>query len=107
MKVKIVKNKVAAPFRTTEFDIMYNEGISIAGDMIDNGVLHKVINKSGNSYSFGEEKLGVGREKAKQYLRENPKLMKEIRKKIWEAVERGEAPDEEKGTPGAKESVEK
>jgi len=95
VKVKIVKNKVAAPFRTTEFDIMYNEGISLAGDLLDTGVLHKVINKSGNSYAYGEEKLGVGREKAKQYLRENPKLMKEINKNIWEAVKKGEAPDEE------------
>ncbi len=103
VKVKVVKNKVAAPFRTTEFDIMYNEGISISGDLIDTGVLHKVINKSGNSYSFGEEKLGVGREKAKQYLRENPKLMKEIREKVWEAVERGEAPEENPPMPGERE----
>jgi len=114
VKVKVVKNKVAAPFRTTEFDIMYNEGISISGDLIDTGVAHKIVHKSGNSYTFpngsasegGEEKLGVGREKAKQYLRENPKLMKQIREKIWEAVERGEAPEEEDRKPGEKESVE-
>ncbi len=105
VKVKIVKNKVAAPFRGTEFDIMYNEGISLSGDLLDTGVMHKIIHKSGNSYSFGEEKLGVGREKAKQYLRENPKLMKSIREKIWEAVERGDAPDEEAGLPGGDESV--
>ncbi len=101
VKVKVVKNKVAAPFRTTEFDIMYNEGISVSGDALDTGVLHRVIAKSGNSYTFGEEKLGVGREKAKQFLRENPPLMTEIIDKIWEAVERGEAPEEEKGNPGA------
>jgi len=106
VKVKIVKNKVAAPFRTTEFDIMYNEGISLAGDLLDTGVAHKVIDKSGNSYTFKEEKLGVGREKAKQFLRENPKFMKEINDKIWEVVKRGEAPDEEKGEPGEKENVE-
>jgi len=106
VKVKVVKNKVAAPFRTTEFDIMYNEGISVSGDLIDVGVLYKVVNKSGNSYSFGEEKLGVGREKAKEYLRANQKLMKAIREKIWEAVERGEAPEEEKGKPGIEEKVE-
>jgi len=106
VKVKVVKNKVAAPFRTTEFDIMYNEGISVSGDLIDTGVTYKVINKSGNSYSFGEEKLGVGREKAKEFLRENPKLMKEIREKVWEVYEKGEAPEEEKGEAGVDEKVE-
>jgi len=106
VKIKIVKNKVAAPFRTTEFDIMYNEGISMSGDLLDTGVEHRVISKSGNSYSFGEEKLGVGREKAKEYLKANPKLMKEINKRIWEAAERGEAPEEEKGEAGEKEDVE-
>ncbi|KKQ27532.1 MAG: Protein RecA [Candidatus Magasanikbacteria bacterium GW2011_GWC2_37_14] len=106
VKAKVVKNKVAAPFRTTEFDIMYNEGISVSGDLLDTGVLHKVVNKSGNSYSFGEEKIGVGREKAKQYLRENPALMKKIRTAIWEAVERGEAPEESEGDNGPKELFE-
>jgi recombination protein RecA len=106
VKVKVVKNKVAAPFRTTEFDIMYNEGISISGDLLDAGVAHKIINKSGNSYSFGEEKLGVGREKAKLTLKEQPKLMKTISDKIWEAVKAGEAPAEEPSTPGEEESVE-
>lgn len=100
VKVKVVKNKVAAPFRTTEFDIMYNEGISVSGDILDTAVVHKVIHKSGNSYSFGEEKLGVGREKVKEFLKANPKLLKEIREKVWEAIERGEAPEEEKGEPG-------
>jgi len=100
VKVKIVKNKVAAPFRTTVFDIMYNEGISVAGDLIDTGIEYKVVDKSGNSYRYGEEKLGVGREKAKQYLRENPKLMKQIEKDIWSAVKRGSAPDEEEKKPG-------
>jgi len=95
VKVKIVKNKVAPPFRTTEFDIMYNEGISIAGDVLDAGVLHRVIDKKGNTYQFGEEKLGVGRETAKKYLKENPKLIKEIKKQVWEAFKRGERPDEE------------
>ncbi|MFA5317938.1 MAG: recombinase RecA [Patescibacteria group bacterium] len=86
VKVKIVKNKVAPPFRTTEFDIMYNEGISISGDLLDVGIVYGVINKSGNSYSYGEEKFGVGRETAKAYLRANPKLMKELRKKILSEV---------------------
>jgi len=106
VKVKIVKNKVAAPFRTTEFDIMYNEGISVSGDMLDTGVTHKVIAKSGNSYTFGEEKLGVGREKVKEYLRANPQLIQQIREKIWEAVQCGEAPEQEQGKPGTAEQVE-
>jgi len=105
VKVKVVKNKVAAPFKTTEFDIMYNEGISLAGDLVDTGVVYKVISKSGNSYAYGEEKLGVGREKAKQYLRENPPLMDKIRKDIWEVVTRGEAPEEEPGVAGEQESL--
>lgn len=88
IKCKIVKNKVAAPFRTCEFDIMYDEGISISGDIIDLGVEHKIITKSGNSYVYGEEKLGVGRESAKQYLRANPKLIEKIRKEIWSNVKK-------------------
>jgi len=106
VKLKVVKNKVAAPFKTTVFDIMYNEGISVAGDTLDTGVEHKVIDKSGNSYRFGEEKLGVGREKVKTYLKENPKTMNAIRAKIWEVVERGEAPAEEKGEEGKDTKVE-
>ncbi len=82
VKAKIVKNKVAPPFRTCEFDIMYNEGISIPGDLLDTAVVYKIINKSGNSYNFGEIKLGVGRETAKKYLKDNPKLMTEIRQKV-------------------------
>jgi recombination protein RecA len=92
VKAKIVKNKIAPPFRATEFDIMYNEGISIAGDMIDTGVICGVITKAGNSYSYpdksgtgGEVKLGVGRESAKDYLRANKKLMAELRNKIIKA----------------------
>lgn len=94
VKSKIVKNKVAAPFKTTTFEIMYNEGISIAGDVIDTGIEYGIVKKSGNSYSYGEEKLGVGRENAKQYLREHPKLIKEIKDKAWKAVR--EAEKEEK-----------
>jgi len=86
VKVKIVKNKVAAPFRTTEFDIMYNEGISLSGDLLDTGVLHKVVEKLGNSYIYGEIKLGVGHETAKQFLRMNPKLMTAIRKDVITAA---------------------
>jgi len=86
VKAKIVKNKVAPPFQVTEFDIMYNEGISKEGDIIDTGVKYEVVTKSGNSFSFGETKLGVGREKAKTFLRENPKIYAEIEKAIKEKV---------------------
>lgn len=89
-KVKIVKNKVAPPFRTTEFDIMYNEGISASGDVLDTGVKYEVVAKKGNSFSFGEMKLGVGREVAKQFLKENPKVMKEISKEIFKKIKETE-----------------
>ena len=86
VKAKIVKNKVAAPFKTCEFDIMYNEGISLSGDLLDTGVNYGVIKKSGNSYSYKEEKLGVGRENAKKYIKDSPKLMSELRKSIMAEV---------------------
>ena len=81
-KVKIVKNKVAPPFKVAEFDIMYNEGISVAGDLLDTGVQRGTITKAGNSYSLGETKLGVGRENAKAFLKEHPELMSQIREQI-------------------------
>ncbi|KKP69012.1 MAG: recA protein [Candidatus Moranbacteria bacterium GW2011_GWE1_35_17] len=86
VKVKVVKNKVAPPFQTTEFDIMYNEGISQSGDLLDTGVKLEVIKKSGNSYAYGEEKLGTGREKAKAYLKENQKLFNTISKEVLKAA---------------------
>jgi len=86
VRVKIVKNKVAAPFRTCEFDIMYNEGISVSGDLVDLGVEYGVVKKNGNSYSFGEVKLGVGRETAKKIIKEDKKLAAEIRKAILAEV---------------------
>jgi len=82
VKAKIVKNKIAPPFKTCEFDIMYNEGISVAGDLLDEGVTYGVIAKAGNSYSYEEVKLGVGRENAKTTIRNDKKLMAELRKKI-------------------------
>jgi recombination protein RecA len=84
VKVKVVKNKVAPPFTTCEFDIMYNEGISVPGDIIDTGLLYNIVAKSGNSYSYNDEKLGVGRETVKQFLRDNLPLMNKIRHDIWE-----------------------
>ena len=87
VRCKIVKNKVAPPFRTCEFDIMYNEGISIAGDLLTLGVEYGSLQKSGNTYRFGEEKLGVGRENARHFLRQNPKLIKQVRKATEKAIE--------------------
>ncbi|MDZ4229798.1 MAG: recombinase RecA, partial [Candidatus Veblenbacteria bacterium] len=86
IKVKIVKNKVAPPFQACEFDIMYNEGIGLTGDLVDTGILHEIVKKSGNTISFGETKLGVGREQAKQFLKENPKVGDEIRAAVWAKV---------------------
>jgi recombination protein RecA len=91
VKVKIVKNKVAPPFRTCVFDIMYNEGISISGDMLDFGTEQGVVSKSGNSYSYGTEKLGVGRENAKTFLRANPKMLADIRAAVMKKVQDNDA----------------
>jgi len=90
VKVKVVKNKVAPPFRVAEFDIMYNEGISLAGDVLDVGVEYGVITKKGHSYSYEEEKLGVGREKAKTTLRTDKKILDEITKEVYQAVKLAE-----------------
>lgn len=90
VKVKVVKNKVAPPFRIAEFDIMYNEGISAAGDLLDTGVVLGVINKSGNTHSFGDTKLGVGREASKTTIREDKELAKKIDEAIREKIKSGE-----------------
>jgi recombination protein RecA len=85
-KVKVVKNKVAAPFRQAEFDIDYGEGISKTGELIDLGVEHKMVVKSGAWYSYGDLRLGQGRDNAKIFLRENPDLADEIETKIRERM---------------------
>lgn len=85
-KVKVVKNKVAPPFRTAEFDIMYGEGISKTGEIIDLGVDLNILKKSGSWFSYGETKLGQGRDAIKQLLMDNPELAEELEKNIKEAV---------------------
>ncbi|MCW1930594.1 MAG: recombinase RecA [Candidatus Kerfeldbacteria bacterium] len=92
VKVVIKKNKVAAPFKTTEFDIMYNEGISIAGDLLDTGIAYGSLAKSGNTVSFGELKLGVGREAVKETIQKDTDLQKKLRKAIMEQVAAGVLP---------------
>jgi recombination protein RecA len=85
-KVKVVKNKVAAPFRQAEFDIDYGEGISRVGELIDLGVEQKLVVKSGAWYNYGDVRLGQGRENAKQFLRENPDLAEEIELRLRDAL---------------------
>jgi recombination protein RecA len=85
-RVKVVKNKVAPPFRQAEFDIMYDEGISVPGDVIDLATTHNVVEKAGAWFSYKGEKIGQGREAAKAYLKENPKVMDEVIKAVLAAV---------------------
>ena len=85
-RVKVVKNKVAPPFRTTEFDIMYGVGISKIGEIIDLGVNYEIIKKSGSWFSYGETKIGQGRDAVKNLLLDNPELMEELEQKIMETL---------------------
>jgi recombination protein RecA len=78
VRVRVVKNKVAPPFKVAEFDIMYNEGISKVGDILDLGVEMELIEKRGSYYSYGDLRIGQGRENAKEYMRQNPELVKEL-----------------------------
>jgi recombination protein RecA len=98
VKVKVVKNKVAPPFRLAEFDIMYGEGVSKAGEIVDMGVDHGILQKSGSWYSYDSTKLGQGRESVKQLLLDNPELMAELEQKI-KAVFKPVVEDED--TPAA------
>ncbi len=86
VKVKVVKNKVAPPFRTAEFDLMYGEGFSKIGEIIDLGVTYNIIKKSGSWFSYGETKLGQGRDSVKQLLTDNPELSEELENKIKEII---------------------
>jgi recombination protein RecA len=85
-RVKVVKNKVAPPFKTTEFDIMYGQGVSKVGEVIDLGVDFEIIKKSGSWFSYGDTKLGQGRDAVKTLLLDNPDLMDELEGKIKEAL---------------------
>lgn len=86
VRVKIVKNKIAPPFRQAEFDIMYNEGISTTGDVLDLAVMHNIVQKSGAFYKYNDETIGQGREAAKKYLKDNPDKLAEIDGKVRQSV---------------------
>jgi recombination protein RecA len=86
-RVKVVKNKIAPPFRQAEFDIMYNEGISVTGDVLDLAVQYEIVDKSGAWFAYNGEKIAQGREAAKKYLQDNPKVLDEIAKKVRAAAE--------------------
>jgi recombination protein RecA len=85
-KVKVVKNKVAPPFKTAEFDILFGEGISREGEIIDMGVEARIVDKSGAWYAYNGEKIGQGRDNAREFLRENPELAREIENKVREQL---------------------
>jgi recombination protein RecA len=88
--VRVVKNKVAPPFRTAEFDIMYNEGISKVGDLIDLSTQLGIVDKRGAFFSYGETRLGQGRENSKEFLRQNPELANEIESIVRQKAAGGE-----------------
>jgi recombination protein RecA len=85
-RVKVVKNKVAPPFKTAEFDIMYGEGISKVGEILDLAVEFDIVKKSGSWFSYDETKLGQGRDAVKVLIKDNPELMEELEEKIKEAI---------------------
>jgi recombination protein RecA len=85
-KVKVVKNKVAPPFKTAEFDILYGEGISREGEIIDMGVNARILEKSGAWYAYNGEKIGQGKDNAREFLRENPDIAFEIENKVRESM---------------------
>ncbi|HPW20745.1 MAG TPA: recombinase RecA, partial [Vicinamibacterales bacterium] len=107
VRVKVVKNKVAPPFREAEFDILYGEGISKEGDLLDLAVDRKIVEKSGTWFSFSGERLGQGRENAKQFLRENRGVCKAIEERVRKELglvreapsEAEPAPEKEKAPP--------
>jgi recombination protein RecA len=98
-RAKVVKNKVAPPFRNADFDILYGEGISREGEMIELGVAHHIIDKSGAWYTYGKERIGQGKDNTREYLKEHPELAREIESKVLAAVGIGVA--EPKAEPKA------
>ena len=106
VRVKVAKNKVAPPFRVTEFEILYNRGISVEGDVLDTGIKMGIIQKSGNFYVIAGEKIGPGREAVRGHLVANPKIVEELSEKIRVAAKAGANPTDVKPTEGEKEPKE-
>jgi recombination protein RecA len=100
-RVKIVKNKVAPPFKQCEFDILYNEGISHEGELIDIGVMHNIVDKSGAWYGYGKERIGQGKDNARQYLKDHPDMAAEIEHKLRVAMGISEVPELIEGSADA------
>ncbi len=94
-RVKVVKNKVSPPFKKAEFDILYGEGISLEGELVDLGVKEGIVSKSGSWYSYGETRIGQGKDKVRQFLKENPSMHKEIEAKIRAALLPNLVPEDE------------
>lgn len=106
VRATVAKNKVAAPFKKAEFDILYNSGISRAGDIIDLGVEHQIIDKSGTWFSFGEIRLGQGRENSRQFIESKPDVMKEIEQSILKKIKPEMVAEKPAEKPGEKAKVE-
>jgi recombination protein RecA len=104
-RAKVVKNKVAPPFKEAEFDIMYGKGISASGDIIDLAVQHGIIEKSGTWLSYNGERLGQGREKAKEFLETNKETMATIEKQLREKIKAGLIKADDKAAPAEKEEA--
>jgi recombination protein RecA len=105
VKVKVAKNKMAPPFRLAEFDIMFGQGISREGSLLDVAVEHGVVNKSGAWFTFDDDQLGQGRENAKRFLRENPEVAMQLQAKVYELVGLGDTPEGEATEEEATEEV--
>ncbi|MCK5114869.1 MAG: DNA recombination/repair protein RecA, partial [Phycisphaerae bacterium] len=106
VRVRVVKNKVAPPFRKAEFDIMFDSGISTTGDMLDLAVEEEIVKKQGAWFSYGEVRLGQGRENSKKFLSDNPDLIAEIKQKVEEKLIPGCAPAENAEEPQEAETQE-
>jgi recombination protein RecA len=103
VKAKVAKNKVAPPFKTAEFDILFGEGISYEGDVLNAGVTHGIVKKSGSSFVFEGERIGVGFENSRAKLKEDKKLLKTIKDQITKLVESGELPEKSEKEGGSEE----